>query len=92
LSGTQWSHAFRYHDIQPHLVLTEEVESWWRQQLREVYGDEFFLPETDGLRANGTLTRGEWLSNAYEEVIPEPTTLGLLAIGGMALLRRRRSC
>jgi hypothetical protein len=90
LSGTQWSHAFPYHDIQPDLVLTDEVETWWRRQLREVYGDEFFLPQAEGLQANGTLTRGEWLSNAYAEVIPEPTTLGLLAIGGMALLPRRK--
>lgn len=90
LGGTQWSHSFRYHDIQPDRVLTEEVETWWRQQLREVYGEGFFLPHVEGLQADGDLTRGEWLSNAYAEVIPEPASPSLLAIGGMALLRRRK--
>jgi hypothetical protein len=81
LSGTQWGHAFKYHDVQPDLVLTAEVETWWRTQLEVVYGEDFSLPQRPGLQADGELTRGQWLNNAYSEVVPEPSSLLLLLAG-----------
>jgi hypothetical protein len=81
LAGTQWSDAFKYHDIQPDLVLTGEVEAWWRGQLGTVYGEDFSLPTRPGLVADGQLTRGQWLNNAYAEIVPEPSALLLLLTG-----------
>jgi hypothetical protein len=66
------------------MVLTAEVEAWWREQLQAVYGEEFSLPRKPGLEADGTLTRGQWLNNTYAEVVPEPTAL-LLLLGGCGL-------
>ena len=88
LSGTQWGDAFKYHDVQPELVLTADVEAWWREQLQTVYGEDFSLPQRPGLEADGSLTRGEWLNNAYVEVIPEPSAV-LLLLGGACAMKRK---
>ncbi|MHC4716674.1 MAG: PEP-CTERM sorting domain-containing protein, partial [Planctomycetota bacterium] len=44
----------------------------------------------EALRTNPTLDADTQALLCYVEVIPEPFTLGLLAVGGLAVLRRRR--
>ncbi len=39
---------------------------------------------------DGTVIAGSAREGAFVAVIPEPATLGLLALGGLAVLRRRR--
>jgi len=63
LSGTPWKHSIRYHDIQPELILTAEVEDLWRDRSRAVFGEN----SLDGftLTANGELTRGAHLDGLF---------------------------
>lgn len=57
-------------------------------------GDEFFICQ-DGWGSTGQYVRvpvdAHWMQNDYVHDVPEPFTLTLLALGGVALLRRRRS-
>ncbi len=49
------------------------------------------LPMTDSWHFNGAgqIALGERFADAYLEVVPEPASLGLLLLGGLALRRRR---
>jgi probable HAF family extracellular repeat protein len=55
----------------------------------------WWLTEAWGVSPNGPTIVGRGLHNGEEEawvaVLPEPATLGLLAVGALALLRRRRA-
>ncbi len=69
LSGTQWSHAARYHDVLPGEILTPEVETFWRSRYLAVFGAgslEGFSPT-----ANGALTRGEYLRALFDFTIDD---------------------
>lgn len=57
------------------------------------YNDPSFAGNTSNFKIfSNNLTAGQILSdyNAGTAAVPEPATLGLLAVGGVALLRRRR--
>jgi uncharacterized membrane protein len=47
------------------------------------------LEYAKAISADGTVIAGDAREGAFVAVIPEPATLSLLALGGLALLRRR---
>ncbi len=70
-SGTQWNRrAHTWHDIQPGLVLAEDVESYWRERFTAGFGADA-LNGFD-LSADGSLTRGDYLLGLYDHLNLEP--------------------
>ena len=73
--------------------LTEILTYWGMSGVSWDDGDVEPYPNGDGFIGGGDYTEvlTYWGTGTPPEAIPEPATLGLLLIGGLALLRRRQA-
>jgi hypothetical protein len=65
--------------------LNYDISGWTMQQLSDLLNDNTYINITDSVFPSGEI-RGQVFQ------LPEPTSIGLLAVGGASLLTRRRAC
>jgi hypothetical protein len=63
--------------------------AWIGSVLNDPYGDQFFPGKIDEVLIYDRVWSGSEVLDYYNATVPEPVTMSLLALGGLALLRRR---
>lgn len=86
LSATDTTTEISWTDILN--PITSPVGGQW--DLGPILSDGMTASEVDALLDTATYTTPTFASGSFE-VVPEPTTIGIIVVGGMGILLRRRS-